>query len=243
MLQFELVLPAYNEEKNLPGLIERAVAAAEQHGHRADTFQLVVVENGSQDGSSRLLDELQEGSPLSPWFRVVKVPQNRGYGFGLWQGLQSTTAPYVGWSHADLQCDPNDAFRALQLASRESGRRLLVKGTRYGRGGKDRFVSRVFELLALLVLGLRVNEINAQPKVCGRELLTWMKHPPATFAFDLYALYQSQKQGYQIETVAVEFPPRIHGTSKWASTFVGRYRTILGMIAYMFGLARREGRL
>ena len=45
----------------------------------------------------------------------MTVEVNQGYGYGLWQGLQASTAEYVGWSHADLQCDPNDAFRALQM--------------------------------------------------------------------------------------------------------------------------------
>lgn len=242
MLEFELVLPAYNEGKTLPTLIGRAVEAAKTSGYSPERFQLVVVQNGSRDNSSEVLNDLKTGA-LGPWFRVVTVEQNQGYGYGLWQGLSSTSAPFVAWSHADMQCDPKDAFTALNLLRSEGGKSAIIKGVRFGRNWKDRFVSRVFEIFAFVLLGLKVYEINAQPKVFPRELLSSLKKPPLTFAFDLYVLYHAAKLGYKTKTVEVLFPPRVHGVSKWASTFLGRYKTILGMIRYMRVLAKDEGRL
>ena len=111
------------------------------------------------------------------------------------------------------------------------------------RNWKDQFVSRVFELFAFVILGIRVFEMNAQPKIMQRDLLHKFTNPPKTFAFDLYALYQAHKNNYKIESFPVQFPPRLHGTSKWAATFFSRYKTILGMIKYMFKLSSAEGRL
>ena len=75
--------------------------------------------------------------------------------------------------------------------------------------------------------------------------LAWarVKNPPKTFAFDLYVLYHATRQKFRIDAISVLFPPRIHGTSKWAATFFGRYKTILGMIAYMRVLSKTEGRI
>ena len=240
MREFELVLPAYNEAKSLPTLINRVVEAATAAGYDAQRFGLVVVENGSRDNSAAVLGELQ-ATPLGAWFSVVAVPVNQGYGYGLWQGLQATRAPYVGWSHADLQCDPADAFTALALV--RAAPKRLVKGVRHGRNWKDQSVSRVFAGFAQALLGLSLSEINAQPKVFSRELLATFIAPPSTFAFDLYALYHAAKAGYEIKTIDVQFPPRVHGLSNWAATFAGRYKTIWGMIRYMWELQGREGRL
>jgi glycosyltransferase involved in cell wall biosynthesis len=239
--EFELVVPAYNEAKNLPLLIERAVTAAQAAALGSDQFCLVVVNNGSQDQSRETLENLQKG-PLGKWFRVTNIEINQGYGHGLWRGLTATHAKYVGWTHADLQCDPKHAFEALKILTQKSGN-LLVKGARIGRSRKDIAVSRVFELFARLILGFAIFEINAQPKVFERSLLSKIKSPPDGFGFDLYVLYSAKKNGYSFETIPVSFPSRIHGVSNWASNFVGRYRTILGMIKFMIDLAKSEGRM
>lgn len=242
MSKFELVVPAYNEAKNLPMLIQRAVNAALQEKLSSEEFSFVVVNNGSKDESAAVLKELSEGE-YKDWFRVVNVEVNQGYGYGVWQGLKSTKATYIGWSHADMQCDPADAIKAFNILKKSSSSKLLVKGVRSGRDWKDRFVSRVFEFMSFMVLGARIYEINAQPKVFPRELLSKILNPPFTFAFDLYVLYQALKDQYQIQTINVIFPPRIHGVSNWASNFFSRYKTILGMIRYMFQLLRTEGRI
>lgn len=245
MKKFELVIPAYNESKNLKKLIESVLESAKSVQLTSESFNLILVENGSTDNSSEVLNEILNEN-LKPWVRVVWVVKNQGYGFGLMSGLKEVNSEYVGWTHADLQCDPLNAFKALKvIESLEESQRskVLVKGVRFGRNWKDVFVSRVFETLALLVLGLKVNEMNAQPKVFSSKLLSSFKNPPKTFAFDLYGLYQAQKNGYKILTIDVLFPPRVFGVSNWAGNFFSRYKTILGIIKYMFKLLLSEGRV
>lgn len=243
MSQFELVLPCYNESNSIRFLIERAKKAALESGFKQGEFQLIMVENGSKDNSKEVFKELQS-SELSSWFQVVTVDVNQGYGYGLWQGLLKTSAPVVGWSHADQQCDPSDAFKAYQLLQQQPKENsVFVKGVRSGRNWKDKLVSRIFEFLAWLILGVKIYEMNAQPKVFHRSLLQQMTSPPKTFAFDLYAIYCAQKNGFRFQTVPVLFPPRIHGLSNWSSHFFSRYKTILGIIQYMWRLAKTEGRV
>ena len=164
MTEFELVIPAYNEGPTLAELIRRTVEAATSSGYSPDTFQLILVNNGSSDETQQILEELSAGE-LGQWFRFLTVSPNRGYGNGLWQGLKTARGRYVGWSHADLQCDPKDAFVAANVLQQHHATKLIIKGARSGRNKRDIFVSRVFELLARLILGLSVCEINAQPKV------------------------------------------------------------------------------
>ena len=242
MREFELVLPCYNEAKSLQFLLERAVSAAQEAGYSPEQFQLILVENGSKDNSKEVLSQLEQGK-LAPWFRKVLVPQNLGYGFGVFQGLKNTQAKFIGWSHADQQCDPKDAFTALERLKKSGLSKVLVKGVRSGRNWKDKWVTHVFETLAFFILGVKVKELNAQPKIFPRELLEEMVAPPKTFAFDLYVLYCAAKQKYKFETIPVLFPPRVHGVSNWASNFLSRYQTIWGMVKYMFHLSRTQGRV
>lgn len=246
MTDFELVVPAYNEGKNLPLLLSRCAESAQAQGFTPASFQLVIVENGSTDDSEEILRDLKDG-PLGPWFRIVSIFPNQGYGYGLMKGLATTTAPLVGWSHADMQTDPMDAFLAAKIIQEKDHTALaakyLVKGERQGRNWKDVLVSRVFAFCASLILGLDVNEINAQPKVFNRDLLRHLVNPPVTFGFDLYALFHAQKAGYVFEPIRVKFPDRQHGLSKWSATLSSRRRTIIGLLRYMWQLRKLEGHL
>lgn len=243
-LEFELVLPCYNESRSLRAVVTQAAHAATEAGYTPDRFQLVLVDNGSLDDSGQVMDDLKKG-PLGIWFRKVEVRPNQGYGFGIWAGLRTVSAPYVGWSHADGQCDPAYAFDGLEKLLSESKSdpgKILVKGVRIGRNWKDVLVSRAFELFARAMLERGLYEVNAQPKIFPKTLLDHIPDPPDTFAFDLYVLYRAAKSGYRFDTVPVLFPPRGHGLSNWASTFASRCKTILGMIRYMWLLSRNERR-
>jgi glycosyltransferase involved in cell wall biosynthesis len=242
MLEFQLVLPCYNESKSLRFIVEKAITAAKEAGFNSDRFQLILVENGSVDNSKQILAEL-ELSEAAPWFRKVVIPKNQGYGFGVFQGLLNTEARFVGWSHADQQCDPKDAFVALKRLQSLPEDKVLVKGARNGRDRKDRYVTFVFELIARLLLGIKTKELNAQPKVFSRGLITTLDHAPNHLGFDLYVIYQALKAGYRIENIPVIFPPRVHGVSHWAGNFFNRYQTILRMLKYMFQLSRTQGRI
>lgn len=238
---FELVVPAYNESENLPDLVTRTVAACQKAGLNSETFQLVLVNNGSTDASAEILQQLKDG-PQGAYFRVVCVFKNQGYGHGIKAGLDATTADFVGWSHADMQCDPLDAFKALAVL-RKSSKKALVKGYRSGRNWKDQLVTRVFEGSAKALLGVHLDEINAQPKVFHRSLLPFLKNPPTGISFDLYVLYHALKQGYLVKTIDVLLPPRIHGTSKWASHFLMRYKTFARVLRDISKISFQEGRL
>ena len=237
----QLVLPAYNEPENLENLINRAVEAAKEFGHDATTFQLVLVNNGSTDKTAAVLNRLKK-SDLAEWFHVVQIVKNQGYGFGVKMGLRACSAPIIGWSHADLQCDPKDFFKSVKIASDESAN-VLVKGIRRKRALKDQFVTTVFEFLARRILGLKTGEINAQPKVFPKSFLPHVINGPDTFELDIYTLYQAHKKGYDIKTIEVDFPPRIHGISKWAHSLMGRYEGIKRMFFYMLQLRNTEGKL
>jgi hypothetical protein len=146
-----------------------------------------------------------------------------------------------------MQTDPMDAFLAVKIVQEKVNTSLaakyLVKGRRQGRNWKDVTVSRVFAFCSSLILGLKVSEINAQPKVFNRDLLHHLTNPPVTFGFDLYALFKAQKAGYVFEEMTVQFPDRQHGFSKWSATLSSRRRTIIGLIRYMWQLRKVEGRL
>ena len=235
-----LVLPCYNEARSLPALVERAVERARRRELDPASFRLVLVENGSADDSRDVIARLQAG-PCGDYLAPVFVVQNRGYGWGVLQGLRAVRTPFAAWSHADEQCDPEDVFRGWELLRHDAGARTLVKGRRRGRRLADRLVSRSFETLATAILWRRLREINAQPKVFRADLIDLLDDPPSDFTFDLYVLLRALESGHTIREIDVDFPPRRHGESNWARGIGSRARTMAGFVHYMLRY-RRERR-
>ena len=224
-----VILPCYNESKGLENILNRF-----QDSGKDVHFELILVDNGSTDNSADVLASLL---PRFPFARSVRIEKNVGYGHGIFTGLQSARGDLVAWTHADLQTDPGDVFRALQLYQQGAATPgLLIKGRRHGRSLQERIVSRGMEVVALLLLRTFLTEINAQPKLFRRSLLPHMTNPPTDFNFDVYVLYQARRHRWRIAAFDVNFPPRKYGQSNWAATWRSKIRTIARSMWFMFKL-------
>lgn len=231
-LKLSIVLPCFNEARNLPLLLQN-------YRERWEDLpaELILVDNGSTDNTVATLQG-QLATGLFRFARTVSVPKNRGYGYGLLCGLQAARGEFVAFSHADMQCAPGDVFAAYRkLMEQPRPEQALVKGRRHGRHWRDSVVTAIMSVLASVLLMKRLTDINAQPKVFHRALVPKLSAAPDGFQFDLCVLYRAARAGSSILTVPVEFPPRIHGQSNWAFSLASRYRTIRQTIQYMFRLS------
>jgi glycosyltransferase involved in cell wall biosynthesis len=231
-VRLSVVLPCYNEALGLPSLAARYA----ETGHGVP-FELILVDNGSADDTPRVMADLVAQYPFA---RTVRVVKNQGYGNGILTGLRAARGEAVCWSHADLQTDPADVFRAWDLYRQASQpQRMLVKGRRSGRRLTDRVITWGMQTTATLLLRTPMYEINAQPKLFHRDLLRALVDAPLDWSLDVYALYAAKRCGWRVVTFPVAFPPRQHGTSNWASSWKSKYRTIARSIKYLATLARQ----
>jgi glycosyltransferase involved in cell wall biosynthesis len=228
---FSIVLPCYNEAASLPGLLRRYREVWQDL-----PAELILVNNGSTDQSSEVLKELLK-KPEYDFARVVTVEVNRGYGHGIFAGLQVARGEFLAWSHADMQCPPEDLFRAYEEIHRADDPRLcLVKGRRGWRGLGAFLLTHGMSVIASLVLLMPLIDINAQPKVFHRSLLEYLGAPPIGFEFDLHVMFLARKAGFELRLLDVDFGDRQHGESKWAFSIVSRYRTIFRVFLYILKL-------
>ena len=123
-MRFSLVIPCYNEAANLSSLLDRCKEVI-----RCCDMEVILVDNGSTDNSPETLLALL---PQHPRCRRVRVEKNQGYGFGVLTGLRAAKGEILGWTHADMQTDPQDALRGLELFDKH-GLGIFVKGRRHGR--------------------------------------------------------------------------------------------------------------
>ncbi len=224
MAEFELsvVIPCYNELRSLPDILR---AYDSERG--GVNFQLVVVDNGSSDGTWEFLAGLRA---KYGFIKAVRIEKNIGYGNGIHRGLLECDSDVVGWSHGDLQCSPADVFRAYDVYLKSRQKKLLVKGHRHGRDWKPLILTYGLELLSTLVLMRRFDDINGQPKLFPRELTDSLRNPPLGFSYDLYVQYKALSGGYAVKCFPVAFEQRAFGVSRWAHSVLSRISTITGFI-------------
>ncbi len=225
-----IVVPCYNEAGNLPSLIARF----EAHASGDRDWELLLVDNGSTDDTTKVL-AAELAKPGRAFARVVTVPApNVGYGHGILTGLRAARGALLAWTHADGQTPPADVFRAFELlGAAPDPQRTFVKGRRRNRPLGDTLFTAGMQTAALALLGRNLADINGQPKAFSRHLLDLAADPPTDLSLDLYFFYVATTHGFAVRTLDVHFGDREHGESKWAFNWRSKARNIARTVKYM----------
>ena len=233
-LQLSIIVPFYNEEKNIPLVLEN------YNKIKTDiVFELICVNNGSTDNSQKVFENTLKQKKYS-FVCVVTVKKNIGYGYGILQGLKHAKGEVLAWTHADMQTDAKDVFKALKKFQSFDCKRIVVKGVRVKRNISSFLFSLSMAIIASVLLRKTFYEINAQPKLFPKSFLKHFKNPPHDFSLDLYFLLLCKKYRYNIVTIPVMFPERKFGVSKWNYSISSRLRTIIRTIDYILKLKQQK---
>ena len=228
-MKFSLVIPCYNEAANLPLLLERCRKLVVQ-----PEVEVLLVDNGSTDESALVLHNLL---PSYPGCRSVRVEKNQGYGFGILAGLNATSGNIIGWTHADMQTDPVDALRGLELFE-TYGADIFVKGQRYGRLLGDVAFTIGMSIFETLLLRKLLWDINAQPTMFSRKFFESWRNPPHDFSLDLYVFYQARMAGMKVHRFPVLFGARAHGVSHWNVNWAAKRKFIRRTVDFSLELRK-----
>lgn len=229
-MKFSLIIPCYNEAKNLPLLLERCKALAAE-----PDVEVILVDNGSTDNSPQVLRDLLPGFPGC---RTLRVEQNQGYGFGIVSGLRAAKGDILGWTHADMQTDPQDTLDGRSLFDKH-GSDIFVKGRRYGRPFADVVFTIGMSVFETVLLSKPMWDINAQPTLFSRAFFESWSMPPDDFSLDLYAYYQAQTQRIKVHRFPVKFGERAYGVSHWNVNWAAKWKFIRRTIRFSLQLRKK----
>jgi len=228
-MKFSLIIPCYNEAANIPLLLERCKAMT-----CFSDIEIILVDNGSTDGSAIVLENLL---PQYPGCRSIRVEQNQGYGFGILTGLRAAKGKIIGWTHADMQTDPQDALRGLELFEKY-GSNIFVKGRRRGRPLADVAFTVGMSFFETMLLAKPMWDINAQPNMFNRTFFETWEDPPNDFSLDLYVYFQARCKGLPIQRFPVIFSDRAHGVSHWNVNWTSKRKFIWRTVNFSLKLRK-----
>ena len=242
--QVSVVLPAFNERDNLAELVPEATAALRVAGV---TFEVVVVDDGSTDGTADLMRELAGPEVIS-----VRLRRNAGKSAALSAGLARAQGEYVVLMDADGQDDPSQIPRLLAALDADESVDL-VTGRRAVR--HDRFVkrttSRLYNRATSMVTGVEGRDFNSGFKAMRRDLATGLE---LYGELHRYIPVLAQWRGFRVAEVDVEHQERRHGSSKFGrarfwrgfldlitvkflTTYPGRPFHLFGGLGVLMGVA------
>ena len=214
-----LILPTYNEAENVQAIV---AAAGEVLGRAApEGFRILIVDDGSPDGTGALADAL---ASEHEWVKVLHRAEKNGIGPAYLAGFRYALdggAGYVMEMDSDFSHDPADLARLLEAARGEAD---LALGSRYVPGGgvRDwglvrRFVSEGGSTYARLVLGLGVRDLTGGFKCFRREVLEAIEFEKVRsrgYAFQVELTYRAVQSGFRVTEVPIVFRDRERGQSK-----------------------------
>ena len=217
---FTVVVPVYNEASFIPEALPRLLEAA---GEVGGEYELLIVENGSTDGTADVARLAGEGGPV----QVISLP-DPDYGAAMRRGFLAARGGWV--VNFDIDYFSSDFLRAVLAQPDEVD---LVIGSKRDPGSEDRrpfirrLATRVFNILLRLILDSRVSDTHGMKGFKASLVAEVVPKVRSTQdLFDTELVIRAERAGYRIE----EIPVTVEEIRSAKSSLVKRApRTVLGM--------------
>ncbi|HEX4935616.1 MAG TPA: glycosyltransferase family 2 protein [Gemmatimonadaceae bacterium] len=220
-LRVSVLVPAKDEAENLPLFMEQVEAAFRDF---APGFEVIVIDDGSEDASWVVLEQLQA---RYPFLRTARHRARRGIADALRTGYLNARGDILVFYPADLQFKPADIPRLVAPILADEAD--MVTGFKEGKYEKA-FVSSVYNKLSRVLFHVPVKDLNSV-KAYRREIMEVLPTRPD---WHRYMIVIAAAQGYSVTEIPVPLFPRHAGKSKFG---IGRIPVgVLDMLSVWFEL-------
>jgi len=223
-----VVMPVYNEAATIEPIIAAVLA-------QRPVQELLVVDDGSHDGTREILERLAQTTPR---LRLFLQQVNRGKGAALRRGFQEATAPYVIVQDADREYDPAEYH--LLLAPLLEGHADVVYGSRFKGACAQRVLyywhslgNKFLTFLSNMATDINLTDLETCYKVFRREVIQGIRLEEDRFGFEPEVTAKIARLGVRIYEVAISYYGRTYAEGKkigWQDGF----RAIWCIVKYNF---------
>jgi len=204
--------PAYNEEQNVPAMVERLTAVLPRV---SEDYEIIVVNDGSADRTGAVADAL---AAADPHVRVIHHPVNRGYGGALKSGFAGARKEYVFFTDGDGQFDVAEIERLLPFVPEYD----VVVGYRLDRaeGGVRKLNAAGWNWLGRRLFHMPVRDVDCAFKLFKRRVFDVVQPEAEGAMISTEILARAVHGGFRITEVGVHHYERRHGTPTGANPLV-----------------------
>lgn len=201
-MNYSLVIPCFNEGKNLPILINKYKKFLINPKN-----ELVLVNNGSVDDTEKFFKKLTKFKNI----KTCRVKKNIGFGYGLRKGILASKGKIIIYSHADLQVNPNDIIKSIKLFEKNKyDKKIFIKGNRIDLIKNnwsyiDMCFTYGYTILSSILFRNKVFDIHGMPVLFSKKLLKNLNYIPNEFSIDLALYVHAIKNHYKIIRFPVNF--------------------------------------
>ncbi len=223
-----IFFPVHNEVSNLKRLIletERVLPGL------SSDVEVILVDDGSTDGSSEFADELAE---KYAWLRVIHHAENRGYGGALQSGFRGARNDLIFYTDGDGQFDLGELPACVSALGDADVLSCFRKDRQDSWHRKVN--TTIYELVVRIVFGLKIDDPDCAFKIYRKSVIDSIQMHSRGALIDVEMLLQAQRAGYRIIQQGVRHLPRRHGESSGANL-----RVIARAIGELFQLWTRVG--
>jgi len=208
-MKLSVIMPVYNERHTLREALLRVLAVPLE-------LEVLCVDDGSNDGSREILDELQKQHSQ---IRVLLQPHNMGKGAALRRGIGEASGDFVIIQDADLEYDPND-YKAL-LDPIIQGRADAVYGSRFLGGFPHRVLyfwhsvgNRLLTLLSNCLTNINLTDMETCYKAFRRDVIQSIPLEENRFGFEPEITVKLAKRRLRIYEVGISYWGRTYEEGK-----------------------------
>jgi glycosyltransferase involved in cell wall biosynthesis len=200
--------PAYNDEASIAALVSDALAVLPA---LTDDFEVVVVDDGSTDGTAAVLDVLAREDPR---VRIVRHESNRGYGAALRTGFASASKELVFYTDGDGQYDVRELahLRPLLVDGVD-----IVNGYKVQRadGWQRKAIGAVYNRLAHLLFSIPIRDVDCDFRLIRRRAVERVDLVSSSGSICVELVHKLHRRGCVFAEVPVRHLPRAHGRSQF----------------------------
>lgn len=220
MKQISVVLPAYNEEKNINEAIAQISGYLQK---KFKDFEIIVVDDGSTDKTSAVVKNLAK---KNKHIKLVVHSPNKGYGAALRSGFNAAQGQMIFYTDSDNQYSITELDKLLKYSKDYD----IVAGYRlYHKDPLTRIViSNVYNLIIRLLFGLKVKDVDCSFKLYRKRVFDNINLKSNTGLIDAEVLIKAKKAGMTLYQVGVNHYPRLKGQSIYE---IGKRNNIFAFVS------------
>ncbi|MFH1692430.1 MAG: glycosyltransferase family 2 protein [Candidatus Omnitrophota bacterium] len=222
-MSVSVIIPAFNEEKNITPVADSVLAALEG---KFSEYEIIIFDDCSTDKTAEIIDQI---AARNLHVKVVHNEVNKGFGYNYRKGVELARYDYVGMIPGDGEISASSIKNMYSLVGKAD---IIIPYTvnRQIRPLARRVISRAFTETLNILFGLRLKYYNG-PVIHRRELIQSVGLTTDSFAFQAQALVKLLKAGHSFVETGMFLVER-----KYGKTNAFRWKNIVGVLKTVYAL-------